>query len=129
MPKIRHHLTAPGIAPYLIREAGRPVGYLQVYRADPSRGFWKGHAMPRETFGFDLFLGEADALGRGLGTRVIRLAVAHLLVQPNVRRIHVDPAPDNAVAIRAYLKAGFVRSGDIVTPGGPAAYLILEPEQ
>ena len=129
LAKIRHHLTAPGIAPYLIQEAGRPVGYLQVYRADPGRGFWKGHPLPKETFGFDLFLGEADAVGRGLGTRAIGLAVAHLLAQPGARRVHVDPSPDNAAAIRAYIKAGFVRLSDIVMPGGPAAYMILEPER
>jgi aminoglycoside 6'-N-acetyltransferase len=123
--EIEGHATAAHIAPFLILEVGRPIGYLQVYHANPDP-FWQAHALPVETFGLDLFLGEADALGRGLGTRAIRLALAHLRKQPNVARIQIDPSPDNEIAIRAYAKCGFRPQGTIDTPDGPAAYMILE---
>lgn len=41
-------------------------------------------------------------------------------------KIQTDPAPDNFRAIRCYEKAGFRRVGPIVTPDGPAMYMVRE---
>lgn len=119
------HLKGDRVTPFLMIEAGRPRGYLQIYHAngDP---FWDGHLLPRETFGLDLFIGEIGATGRGLGPRFLRLALDRLFAMPEVARVHIDPAPENAVAIRAYEKAGFRRAGPIDTPDGPALYMIRE---
>lgn len=38
--------------------------------------------------------------------------------------IQTDPAPDNHRAIRCYEKVGFVQHGEIVTPDGPAIYMV-----
>lgn len=106
-------------------EAGRPLGYLQVYHAngDP---FWQGCALPRKTFGLDLSIGEVEATGRGRGPRFLRIALDRLFAMPDVARVHIDPAPDNAIAIRAYEKAGFRREGLIDTPDGRALYMTVE---
>jgi aminoglycoside 6'-N-acetyltransferase len=120
--EIAAHLRGDSVAPFLMERQGRPVGYLQIYRADGDP-FWSGHDLPRETHGIDLFIGESDAVGRGLGPRFLRLAVARLFAMPEVARIHIDPDPRNAAAIRAYEKAGFSRVGLIETPDGPALYM------
>jgi aminoglycoside 6'-N-acetyltransferase len=45
--------------------------------------------------------------GRGLGTDALETLVRHLLDDRGHHRITIDPAADNAVAIRSYEKAGF----------------------
>jgi len=56
--------------------------------------------------GIDVFI-DPDRRGRGLGTEAIRRVVRHLIHDRGHHRITIDPAVDNAAAIRAYEKAGF----------------------
>ena len=58
--------------------------------------------------GIDLFLDPA-LHGRGLGTAAVARLVRHLIDDRGHHRITIDPAVDNAAAIRAYEKAGFRR--------------------
>lgn len=125
---LRHvaaHIDSAEVAPFLALADGRPIGYLQVYHANPDP-FWSGHDLPRETFGLDLFIGEAAALGHGWGPRFIDLALRRLFAVPEVARVQIDPAPENAAAIRAYEKSGFRKARAIDTPDGRALYMIVE---
>jgi RimJ/RimL family protein N-acetyltransferase len=54
----------------------------------------------------DIFLDPAFH-NRGLGTKAIELVVRHLIEDRGHHRITIDPAADNAAAIRCYEKAGF----------------------
>jgi aminoglycoside 6'-N-acetyltransferase len=54
----------------------------------------------------DVFLDPA-LHGRGLGTEAVRRVVRHLVDELGHHRITIDPAVDNAAAIRTYEKAGF----------------------
>jgi len=54
----------------------------------------------------DLFLDPA-LHGHGLGAEAIRRTVAHLVQHRGHHRITIDPAADNAAAIRCYEKVGF----------------------
>jgi aminoglycoside 6'-N-acetyltransferase len=54
----------------------------------------------------DLFLDPA-LQGRGLGTEAVRRVVRHLIDDRGHHRITIDPATENAAAIRAYEKVGF----------------------
>jgi aminoglycoside 6'-N-acetyltransferase len=56
--------------------------------------------------GIDLFLDPA-LHGRGLGTEAVVRLVRHLIDDRGHHRVTIDPAVDNAAAIRAYAKAGF----------------------
>jgi aminoglycoside 6'-N-acetyltransferase len=56
--------------------------------------------------GIDLFL-EPALHGRGLGTEAVRRVVRELVEDRAHHRITIDPAADNAAAIRAYEKTGF----------------------
>jgi RimJ/RimL family protein N-acetyltransferase len=58
----------------------------------------------------DLFLDPA-LHGRGWGTEAVRRVIRHLIDDRDHHRITIDPALDNAAAIRAYEKAGFRRVG------------------
>jgi aminoglycoside 6'-N-acetyltransferase len=58
----------------------------------------------------DLFLDPA-LHGRGIGTEVVGRVVRQLIDERGHHRITIDPAADNAAAIRAYEKVGFRRVG------------------
>ena len=102
---------------YLDQDA---IGYIQVYRVmggDPER--WTEQTDPGAR-GIDQFLANAEQLGQGLGSSMVRQFVASLFADPAVTVIQTDPSLRNRRAIRAYEKAGFHRVSDIVTPDGPA---------
>jgi aminoglycoside 6'-N-acetyltransferase len=54
----------------------------------------------------DVFL-DPSLHGRGLGTAVLGRLVRHLIEDRGHHRVTIDPAADNAAAIRSYEKAGF----------------------
>ncbi|MFI0960934.1 GNAT family N-acetyltransferase [Streptomyces sp. NPDC021080] len=56
--------------------------------------------------GIDLFLDPA-VHGRGLGTDAVRTLACHLIDVHGHHRLTIDPAADNAAAIRCYTKVGF----------------------
>jgi aminoglycoside 6'-N-acetyltransferase len=58
----------------------------------------------------DVFLDPAFH-GRGIGTEAVRRVVRLLIDERGHHRITIDPAAENAAAIRAYEKAGFKRVG------------------
>ncbi len=125
MRHITAHLTSDFVAPFVAVADNRPIGYLQIYHANRDE-FWTDCALPRETFGVDLSIGEPDAIGHGFGPGILALAIRRLFAWPEVCRIHIDPDPTNDRAIRANEKAGFRRIGPIDTPDGPALYMQIE---
>jgi aminoglycoside 6'-N-acetyltransferase len=58
----------------------------------------------------DLFLDPA-LHGQGVGTEALTLLSEHLLEERGHHRLTIDPAGENAAAIRSYEKAGFRRVG------------------
>jgi aminoglycoside 6'-N-acetyltransferase len=58
----------------------------------------------------DIFLATSRH-GQGLGAEAIRLLAGHLFEDRGHHRLTIDPAADNAAAIRAYEKVGFRRVG------------------
>jgi aminoglycoside 6'-N-acetyltransferase len=54
----------------------------------------------------DIYLDPA-VHGRGLGTDAVRTLARHLIVERGYHRLAIDPAADNAAAIRSYSKVGF----------------------
>jgi aminoglycoside 6'-N-acetyltransferase len=54
----------------------------------------------------DVFVDPAKH-GRGLGTEAVRILARHLVEEHGHHRVTIDPAADNAPAIRSYEKAGF----------------------
>ena len=60
--------------------------------------------------GIDLFLDPA-LHNRGWGEQAVSRVVRHLIDERGHHRITIDPATDNAAAIRLYEKVGFRRVG------------------
>jgi RimJ/RimL family protein N-acetyltransferase len=105
---------------------GRPVGFVQVYEPmQAGGGWWEDETDPGRR-GIDQFLAEPELLGRGLGSAMVCSFVERLFEDDRVTGVQVDPAPDNARAIRCYARAGFVAQGEVATPDGPALLMVVE---
>jgi aminoglycoside 6'-N-acetyltransferase len=76
---------------------GRVAGLVQ---------FWEEPDPKYRHAAVDVFLDPA-LHGRGLGTEAVRRAVDLLVDERGHHRITIDPAADNAAAIKAYTKVGF----------------------
>ena len=82
---------------FVIEVDGQVVGAIQYHEeSDP---------MYRHA-GMDIFL-TTSRHGEGLGTEAIRVLARHLFEERGHHRLTIDPAADNAAAIRAYEKVGF----------------------
>ena len=84
-------------AGFVIEADGEVVGAIQYHEEDDP--------MYRHA-GMDIFLATAHH-GRGLGTEAIRVLARHLFEDRGHHRLTIDPAADNAAAIRANEKVGF----------------------
>ena len=126
LPRI---MAAERVTPYIALLAGRPIGYAQSYVALGCGGGWWADETDPGVRGIDQFLSEEAALGQGLGTRLVGALVETLWRDPTVSKVQTDPDPTNLRAIRCYEKAGFKAIRTIVTPDGPALYMVYEKAQ
>ncbi len=111
---------------YIALLSGEPIGYIQSYVVMGSEdGWWEDETDPGAR-GIDQFLANAEQLGKGLGTRMVRAFVDQLFEDPAVTKVQADPSPENLRAIRCYLKAGFTSKGNIITPDGSALLMVRE---
>jgi AacA4 family aminoglycoside N(6')-acetyltransferase len=109
---------------YIALWGDQPFGFAQSYVAKGSGdGWWEDETDPGVR-GIDQTIGDLELLGRGLGTQLVCALTALIFEDPTVTKIQVDPAITNARAIRCYQKAGFARIKNIVTPDGPAVYML-----
>ena len=105
---------------YIAACRGRLIGFIQAYVVKDSGGGWWEDETDPGARGTDQFLAEPTDLGQGLGSSMIRAFLQYLFASPSVTVVQTDPSPDNARAIRSYEKAGFIATGPVITPDGPA---------
>lgn len=100
---LRTKVQTGKVIQYIIveRETGRSVG--SVYYRDIDE--------KNESAEYGIFIGEAFARGRGLGTETARLFTAFGLNVLRLHRISLKVLGDNNVARRSYEKAGFQTEG------------------
>ncbi len=113
----REKLSDPRIAMWIVEFDGRPFAFAQDYDVHG----WNPHPfsyLPFKSRGIDQYIGEADMLDRGHGSRFVRQHVERLF-EAGAPAVGTDPHPANARARRAYEKAGFtVVSEPLDTPWG-----------
>lgn len=91
------------VVQYIIeeKETGRPVGSVYFRDVDP-----KNHSAE-----YGIFIGEADARGKGYGTETARLFTEFGFAKLGLHRISLRLLAENLSARRSYEKAGFVQEG------------------
>lgn len=80
-------------------DGDRPVG--SVYIRDIDYTHQKGE--------YGIFIGEAQARGRGIGTSAAKLMLQYAFTELKLHRVFLRVFADNAQAIGSYERAGFVR--------------------
>lgn len=94
---VAEDLAEEGTETLVIEHEGRVAGAIQ-WHAEEEPDY--RHA------GIDIYLDPA-LHGRGLGTDAVRILAGHLIADRGHHRLVIDPAADNAAAIRCYAKVGF----------------------
>lgn len=85
---------------------GRPLGFIQII--DPAQEdthYWGD--VPPDRRAIDIWIGEADDLGKGYGTRMMQLAIDRCFTDAQVTAILLDPLVTNIQARRFYERLGF----------------------
>jgi aminoglycoside 6'-N-acetyltransferase len=90
-------LADEGTETLVIEHDSRVAGAIQWHAEDEP---------DYEHAGIDIYLDPAIH-GRGLGADAIRTLARHLIADKGYHRLVIDPAADNAAAIRCYTKVGF----------------------
>jgi aminoglycoside 6'-N-acetyltransferase len=94
---VHEDLDEVGSVHYVVEVDGRVVGWIQ----------WQAEEEPDYRHAeIDIYLDPA-VHGRGIGTDAVRTLARHLVDDRGHHRVTIDPAVDNAAAIRAYEKVGF----------------------
>jgi aminoglycoside 6'-N-acetyltransferase len=94
---VEEDFAEPGMTGYVIEADGAVVGWIQ----------WQAEEEPDYRHAsIDIYVDPAHH-GRGVGTDAVRTLARHLFSAHGHHRIEIDPAVDNAAAIRAYTKVGF----------------------
>ena len=60
---------------------------------------------------YGIFIGEASARGRGIGTAAAKLMLRYCFEEEQLHRVYLRALSDNGQAIGSYEKAGFHREG------------------
>ena len=85
---------------------GVPIGFVQIIDpANEESHYWGDVA--DDLRAIDIWIGEADYLGLGFGTRIMHLAIARCFAADNVTAIIIDPLTSNVRAHRFYQRLGF----------------------
>jgi aminoglycoside 6'-N-acetyltransferase len=92
------------VIPCLMFYRDQPLGYLQFYPADPEEYQFEGQG---SVYALDLFIGEPDFWGKGLGSGFVCRLISFLFSEKQADWVILDPHVDNPRAIRAYEKCGF----------------------
>lgn len=93
---------------WIVFEEERPIGFLQEYRLRDYPDYAALTPVP-DAVGVDYAIGVPDAIGRGLGTRMLWAWAGSANERfPGVRWLFAAPDRRNGASVRALEKAGFV---------------------
>ena len=112
---------------YVILEDERPVGMIQTYRVSDHPEWRELIGVEPEATGVDLFIGEPDAVGRGLGPEILReFARTVIFARPETTAAVATVEEANRRSWRAFEKAGFRHVRNVEEDGLPHRLLRLD---
>jgi aminoglycoside 6'-N-acetyltransferase len=105
---------------YLAQIDKRHAGMLQHYRIADAPEYAAALALGEDAICVDLFIGEADLVGRGHGPAMLQQFLREIAFPfHGIDVCAIGPSVKNVAAIRAYLKAGFRPLREVSVPGEP----------
>lgn len=85
---------------------GRAIGFVQIIDPALEDSHYWGE-IGANLRAIDIWIGEADCLGRGYGTQIMREALARCFAAPEVEAVLIDPLAENRRAQAFYARLGF----------------------
>jgi aminoglycoside 6'-N-acetyltransferase len=112
---------------YVILEDERPVGMIQTYRVGDHTEWGELIGAEPEAAGVDLFVGEPDAVGRGLGPEILReFERTVVFARPETTAAVATVEEANTRSWRAFERAAFTHVRDVEEDGLPHRLMRLE---
>ena len=111
---------------FVVEEGGLPVAYIQTYRILDHPAWAAQAGVADESHGLDLFLGEPQALARGVGSRLLTQFVDEVVFgATDAVAVVCDTRSTNPRAVRALERAGFRRWRVLERPEPGSGDLLL----
>jgi aminoglycoside 6'-N-acetyltransferase len=85
---------------------GRPIGFIQIIDPLLEETHYWGDVEPNQR-AIDIWIGEANDLGHGYGSIMMKLAVEKCFANPLINQILIDPLISNYRAHKFYERLGF----------------------
>ena len=93
---------------FIVNYTSIPVAYIQTYTLSEYPQEIKDFGLDSKTAGLDLFIGNKDYFGIGLGSLILKKFLQEVVfITDNIDICIVDPEPSNIRAIKSYEKVGF----------------------
>ncbi len=88
---------------------GEVIGYVQAYKVNDYPEYVGQLDLKENAAGMDLFIGNKEYVGKGLGTQIIKKFTRDIVftLYPNVTSCIADPAVENIASVKAFQNAGF----------------------
>lgn len=98
--------NSPFVELFIAMLGDKPLGMVQIIDpANEETHYWG--EVDQNLRAIDIWIGEADDLGKGYGTQMMNFAFDHCFSDPEVNAIIIDPLVSNEDAIRFYKRLGF----------------------
>lgn len=114
---------------FIIEVNSQPIGYIQAYwlRDFPQYTSQLSIDFDYSTAGVDVFIGESNALYRGLGSAAIKQFIEDFIFKNwKASQCMVAPHENNTAAIKAYNKAGFKHLETVKIEDGSIKYVMVQ---
>ncbi len=119
-------LSCPASDPvhWLALLSGRPVAWLIVSRLDGTEPRYGAVRFVGDRVrSLDVFIGDADDLGRGYGTALISEFLERCM--PDASDVVIDPEATNPCALHVYRKVGFRMVDTFIAPWHPVPHWLM----
>lgn len=126
----RHYLPSiEGEEPtdlYVLLLGERPIGFVQTYLLADHPEYAELVGAPTGAAAVDVFIGEPELTGRGLGTELLRrFAREVVFARAETTCCLADPDVRNRASLRAFEKAGFGVVSEFVDPADGQTHALV----
>lgn len=97
----------------------KAIGMVQAYNVAEYPEYAKGIGNPKNAVSLDLFIGDPEEIGKGVGTEVLKTMSQQTVpeVFPETELIIATPSINNPVSVQAFVNAGFEKGPVVDIPG------------
>lgn len=112
---------------YIVFIEDQAIGYIQSYKIWDYPEFGEALGYDKSTAAIDIFIGEVEFTGKGLGSVIIKKFLKEIVfAEEGVTVCLIDPEPENKRAIKSYEKAGFRYVKTLDVPPDPGFTYLME---